>query len=48
MNNGWKEETFQRRREWDRRLLELVQAVLGDKPLIWCGDMNVRYAICIF
>ncbi|GAQ85959.1 putative endonuclease/exonuclease/phosphatase family domain containing protein [Klebsormidium nitens] len=43
MNNGWKEETFQRRRDWDRRLLELVQALVGGKPLIWCGDTNVSH-----
>ena len=41
-NNGWKEEekSFQRRRKWDKRMLEFVQRV--DKPLIWCGDLNVR------
>jgi len=41
-NNGWKEEekSFQRRRKWDKRMLEFVQHV--DKPLIWCGDLNVR------
>ncbi|RCV18521.1 hypothetical protein SETIT_3G307300v2 [Setaria italica] len=41
-NNGWKEEenSFQRRRKWDKRMLEFVQCV--DKPLIWCGDLNVR------
>ncbi|KAM0823805.1 hypothetical protein ACQ4PT_070624 [Festuca glaucescens] len=41
-NNGWKEEenSFQRRRKWDKRMLEFVQQV--DKPLIWCGDLNVR------
>lgn len=43
-NNGWKEEenSFQRRRKWDKRILEFVLKV-SDKPLIWCGDLNVRY-----
>ncbi|XP_020107635.1 DNA-(apurinic or apyrimidinic site) lyase isoform X1 [Ananas comosus] len=42
-NNGWKEEenSFQRRRKWDKRMLEFVQNV--DKPLIWCGDLNVSH-----
>ncbi|AQK41767.1 DNA-(apurinic or apyrimidinic site) lyase [Zea mays] len=42
-NNGWKEEenAFQRRRKWDKRMLEFVQHV--DKPLIWCGDLNVSH-----
>ncbi|CAN6328868.1 unnamed protein product [Urochloa humidicola] len=41
-NNGWKEEnSFQRRRKWDKRMLEFVQHV--DKPLIWCGDLNVSH-----
>ncbi|XP_062203518.1 DNA-(apurinic or apyrimidinic site) endonuclease [Phragmites australis] len=42
-NNGWKEEenSFQRRRKWDKRMLEFVQQV--DKPLIWCGDLNVSH-----
>ncbi|XP_066330507.1 DNA-(apurinic or apyrimidinic site) endonuclease-like [Miscanthus floridulus] len=42
-NNGWKEEenSFQRRRKWDRRMLEFVQHV--DKPLIWCGDLNASH-----
>lgn len=41
-NNGWKEEenSFQRRRKWDKRMFEFVRQV--DKPLIWCGDLNVR------
>lgn len=41
-NNGWKEEenSFQRRRKWDKKMLEFVQCV--NKPLIWCGDLNVR------
>lgn len=43
-NNGWKEEesSFQRRRKWDKRVLEFVHRT-SDKPLIWCGDLNVRY-----
>ncbi|OAY86028.1 DNA-(apurinic or apyrimidinic site) lyase [Ananas comosus] len=42
-NNGWKEEenSFQRRRKWDKRMLEFVQNV--GKPLIWCGDLNVSH-----
>lgn len=42
-NNGWKEEenSFQRRRKWDKRILEFV-VQSSDKPLIWCGDLNVR------
>ncbi|KAL6905827.1 hypothetical protein ACP4OV_003428 [Aristida adscensionis] len=42
-NNGWKEEenSFQRRRKWDKRILEFVQKV--NKPLIWCGDLNVSH-----
>uniref|UniRef100_A0A2P2JHX6 DNA-(apurinic or apyrimidinic site) endonuclease n=1 Tax=Rhizophora mucronata TaxID=61149 RepID=A0A2P2JHX6_RHIMU len=43
-NNGWKEEenSFQRRRRWDKRMLEFVLQ-LSDKPLIWCGDLNVSH-----
>ena len=42
-NNGWKDEetSFQRRRKWDKRMLEFV-VQSSDKPLIWCGDLNVR------
>ncbi|XP_072950804.1 DNA-(apurinic or apyrimidinic site) endonuclease isoform X1 [Typha angustifolia] len=42
-NNGWKEEesSFQRRRKWDKRILDFVQHV--EKPLIWCGDLNVSH-----
>ncbi|XP_028549406.1 DNA-(apurinic or apyrimidinic site) lyase isoform X1 [Dendrobium catenatum] len=42
-NNGWKddENSFQRRRKWDKRMLEFV--VQLDKPLIWCGDLNVSH-----
>lgn len=41
-NNGWKEEenSFQRRRKWDKRILDFVLQI--EKPLIWCGDLNVR------
>jgi len=48
-NNGWKEEanSFQRRRKWDKRILEFV-AQNSDKPLIWCGDLNVRWLFFIF
>lgn len=42
-NNGWKDEetSFQRRRKWDKRIHEFVLQS-SDKPLIWCGDLNVR------
>lgn len=41
-NNGWKEEenSFKRRRKWDKRILDFVLQI--EKPLIWCGDLNVR------
>ncbi|KAI4329516.1 hypothetical protein MLD38_027897 [Melastoma candidum] len=43
-NNGWKddENAFQRRRKWDKRLLDFVLQS-SDKPLIWCGDLNVSH-----
>ncbi|KAI3892990.1 hypothetical protein MKX03_008988 [Papaver bracteatum] len=43
-NNGWKDEenSFQRRRKWDKRVLEFVLRS-SDKPLIWCGDLNVSH-----
>ncbi|KAH9776586.1 DNA-(apurinic or apyrimidinic site) endonuclease [Citrus sinensis] len=43
-NNGWKEEenSFQRRRKWDKRIQEFVLQCSG-KPLIWCGDLNVSH-----
>lgn len=43
-NNGWKDEatSFQRRRKWDKRILEFVLQT-ADKPLIWCGDLNVSH-----
>ncbi|KAL2243001.1 UNVERIFIED_CONTAM: DNA-(apurinic or apyrimidinic site) lyase [Sesamum indicum] len=43
-NNGWKDEesAFQRRRKWDKRILEFVLKT-SDKPLIWCGDLNVSH-----
>lgn len=43
-NNGWKDEetSFQRRRKWDKRIKEFILQST-DKPLIWCGDLNVRY-----
>ncbi|KAI3931431.1 hypothetical protein MKX01_040348, partial [Papaver californicum] len=43
-NNGWKDEenAFQRRRKWDKRVLEFVLQS-SDKPLIWCGDLNVSH-----
>ena len=42
-NNGWKDEqsSFQRRRKWDQRILDFVSK-RSAKPLIWCGDLNVR------
>jgi exonuclease III len=47
-NNGTKEESFQRRREWDDSMLKflqdrrkiLAQANVPDRPLVWCGDFN--------
>ncbi|XAR50281.1 DNA-(apurinic or apyrimidinic site) lyase [Bertholletia excelsa] len=43
-NNGWKEEenSFQRRRKWDKRIMEFVLK-MSDKALIWCGDLNVSH-----
>lgn len=43
-NNGWKDEetSFQRRRKWDKRILDFAMQTL-DKPLIWCGDLNVSH-----
>lgn len=42
-NNGWKEEenSFKRRRKWDKRILDFVLHI--EKPLIWCGDLNVSH-----
>ncbi|KAJ4712493.1 DNA-(apurinic or apyrimidinic site) lyase [Melia azedarach] len=43
-NNGWKEEenSFQRRRKWDKRIHEFVVRC-SEMPLIWCGDLNVSH-----
>lgn len=43
-NNGWKDEetSFQRRRKWDKRMKEFILQST-DKPLIWCGDLNVSH-----
>ncbi|XXG62402.1 hypothetical protein AAC387_Pa05g0764 [Persea americana] len=43
-NNGWKddESSFKRRRKWDKRMLEFVLQS-SDKPLVWCGDLNVSH-----
>ncbi|KAG9446333.1 hypothetical protein H6P81_012461 [Aristolochia fimbriata] len=43
-NNGWKNDdsSFKRRRKWDKRILEFVLRS-QDKPLIWCGDLNVSH-----
>ncbi|KAK6920589.1 Endonuclease/exonuclease/phosphatase [Dillenia turbinata] len=43
-NNSWKDEesSFRRRRKWDKRMLEFVLQT-SDKPLIWCGDLNVSH-----
>ena len=45
-NNGWKEDenSFLRRRKWDKRMLKFVVWASDKKPLIWCGDLNVRQA----
>ena len=48
-NNGTNEDSFQRRRDWDRdirrvldiRLQILEKAQQQQRPLLWCGDMNV-------
>ena len=48
-NNGTKEESFQKRCTWDQTMLQFFlqrQAILKlakdvDRPLLWCGDMNV-------
>jgi exonuclease III len=50
-NNGMKEESFQRRRQWDQDMLDFFQArdkILQhardtDRLLLWCGDMNVAH-----
>ncbi|KAL3695253.1 hypothetical protein R1sor_009329 [Riccia sorocarpa] len=43
-NNGWREEevSFQRRRKWDKALHSFVTQE-HEKPLIWCGDLNVSH-----
>ncbi|KAL4584831.1 hypothetical protein LXL04_009441 [Taraxacum kok-saghyz] len=43
-NNGWKDEenSFQRRRKWDKRMQEFILQST-DKSLIWCGDLNVSH-----
>ncbi|KAL4193458.1 hypothetical protein AMTRI_Chr06g199450 [Amborella trichopoda] len=43
-NNGWKDDdsSFKRRRKWDKRMLEFV-CQSSEKPLIWCGDLNVSH-----
>ncbi|KAK7302193.1 hypothetical protein RJT34_13075 [Clitoria ternatea] len=43
-NNGWREEpnSFPRRRKWDKRILDFVLQN-SDKPLVWCGDLNVSH-----
>ncbi|MQL97244.1 hypothetical protein Taro_029937, partial [Colocasia esculenta] len=43
-NNGWKddESSFIRRRKWDKRVLDFV-LLSSEKPLIWCGDLNVSH-----
>jgi exonuclease III len=47
-NNGTKEESFQRRQEWDESMLKFLKdrrtildhANSPDRPLLWCGDFN--------
>eukprot|EP00903_Cladosiphon_okamuranus_P008807 g8434.t1 len=41
-NNGVKEESFRRRREWDAALRRFVTS-FSTGPLIVCGDLNVSY-----
>lgn len=48
-NNGTKEESFARRKNWDRQLLTFFQdrrqilehVKQTERPMLWCGDMNV-------
>lgn len=43
-NNGWREESFQRRREWDALVLRFVQRTRASgQPLVWLGDLNVAH-----
>lgn len=43
-NNSWKDDDngFARRRAWDARMIEFLKRP-HKKPLIWCGDLNVRW-----
>ncbi|CAA6668259.1 unnamed protein product [Spirodela intermedia] len=38
------ENSFKRRRKWDKRMLEFILQS-SDKPLIWCGDLNVSHQV---
>ena len=48
-NNGTNEDSFQRRRDWDKDMKEFLEhrRIILEKtnhvnrPLLWCGDMNV-------
>mmetsp|Transcript_218 Transcript_218/g.538 ORF Transcript_218/g.538 Transcript_218/m.538 type:complete len:377 (-) Transcript_218:1291-2421(-) len=41
-NNGWDEEHFSRRREWDEKIRRFVSMCREKgRPLIWMGDLNV-------
>lgn len=42
-NNGWEENQFRRRREWDEEIRSFVSRRAEDptKGLIWIGDLNV-------
>lgn len=49
-NNGTKEESFRKREQWDRQMLQFIanrmtilRYVKSERlrPIIWCGDMNV-------
>ena len=44
-NNGWDENAFERRRNWDKTILQAMKTefvkTYGQKPLVWVGDLNV-------
>jgi exonuclease III len=52
-NNGTKDESFEKRRQWDNDMLRFFrdrQSILSkcnsdveDRKLLWCGDMNVAH-----
>jgi exodeoxyribonuclease III len=43
-NNGWTQDSFARRREWDDLLLRyFTRKKEQGAPVIWCGDLNVAH-----